>query len=130
MVTHMANVHAAVSHAGTAAVAAILIHPHPHKAESVEQSVNCAERADETAETAVAENAGKPDDQHDRELPRKEDSQHTKEARICRIGQEADRSFKCSRRTDILAESRHRDIVRKPVPERNSCDKYDQNHIF
>ena len=120
MIAHMANVHAAVPHTGPAAVAAALIHPHSHEAELIKKSVNCAERADETAETPVAENACKSDDQHDRELPRKEDSQHAKKARIGRIGQESDRSFKCSRRADILTESRHRNIVRKSVPERNS----------
>ena len=116
----LTHIHAAVPHASPAAVAAALIHPHSYKTELVKKSVNCTERANETAEAAVAENAGKAYNQHDRELPRKEDAQHTKKTCVARIGQEADRPFKCSRRTNILAESRHRNIVRKSVPERKT----------
>ena len=76
MVTHMPDIHAAVPYAGTAVIAAVLVYFHAHDAEFIEQSVNRTQRADEAAETAIAEDTGKSNDQHDDKFPGKEDAKH------------------------------------------------------
>ena len=119
----MAHVHAAAAHTGAAAVAALLIHPHTHQAEAVEQPVDRAERADKTAETPVAEPAGQSDDQHDRELAGKEDTQHAEQSRVVGIGQQADRTLKGSGGTDVFAKARHGNIMLQPIPQRDRHNK-------
>ena len=82
VVAHMPHVHAAAAYTGAAVVAAGGIHLHAHNRDLAEKPVDCAQRAYETAETAVAEHAGQADDEHDDKLPREQDVQHSEIAGI------------------------------------------------
>ena len=75
MVSHMFHVHVTLPHTESAAVAAICIYLNPDHGESVEESVDRSERADKTAECAIAECAGESYDQHDYPFAGKENSQ-------------------------------------------------------
>ena len=82
VVAHMPHVHAAAAHTGSAVVAAGGVHLHAHNRDFAEKAVDCAKRAYETAEAAVAEHAGQADDEHDDKLPREQDVQHSEIAGI------------------------------------------------
>ena len=130
MVTDFPNVHTAVSHAGPAVGAPALVHLDADDIEPVEQSVDRAERTEKTAERTVQEHTGCSDDQHDDKLPRKQDSKHAKLRGIDRIRQKPDRPFKCPGRTDVLAESRHRNAELQAIPQRDRHSENSKNHIF
>ena len=59
MITYMPDIHAAVTDAVPAAIAFVPIYFHTDQTEAVEKSIDGPQRADEAAEAAVAEDAGK-----------------------------------------------------------------------
>ena len=130
MVAHMPHVHAAVSHARAAAVAAGRVHLHAHDGELAEQAVDRAQRAEEAAKAPVAEHAGKADDQQDDELAGEEDAQHGEVARVVGVCEQEDRALKGARGTDVLAEARQRHAVGNAVPGRNPHDENRQEDEF
>ena len=130
MVAHMAHVHAAVPHAGATVVAAIHVHLHADDVESVEQTVDRPQRADEATEAAVAEHAHQADHQHDDELAGKQYAQHAVIRSVRRIGQMAHRAFEGACGTDILAEARQWDLVAQAIPQGDGDHKHRQYYIF
>ena len=130
MVAHMPHVHAAVSHARAAAVAAGRVHLHAHDGELAEQAVDRAQRAEKAAKAPVAEHAGKANDQQDDELAGEEDAQHGEVARVFGVCEQEDRALKGARGTDVLAEARQRHAVGNAVPGRNPHDENRQEDVF
>ena len=126
----MAHVHAAAAHAGAAVVAVVLVYPHAHQAEAVEQPVDCAQGAEEAAEAAIAEHTGQADNEHDGELAGEEDAQHAEKARVVGVCQQADGTLKGAGRTDVLAEARNGNIVLEPIPQRNRHNEHGQRDVF
>ena len=111
-------------------VAAGGVHLHAHNRDFAEKAVDCAKRAYETAEAAVAEHTGQTDDEQDDELAREQDVQHPEIAGIGGIREQEDRPFKGAGRTDVLAEAGNRHPVNNPVPCGNPDDKDAEDHIF
>ena len=130
VVAHMPHVHAAAAHTGSAVVAADRVHLYAHNRDLAEKPVDCAQRAYETAETAVTEHAGQSDDEHDDKLSREQDVQHPEIAGIGGIREQEDRPLRGAGRTDVLAEAGDRHTVNNPVPGGNPDDKDPENHIF
>ena len=122
MVAHVFYIHAAVADAVSTAVALVRVHFYADKTEAVEQTVDCPQGADETAEAAIAEHAGKEDDDQDDKFSREKDAQHAEQFIVARVGEQPDRAFQRAGRADILTEARHGHIVLEAVPER------DRNH--
>ena len=85
MVAHSPHVHAAAAYTGTAVVTAVFINLHADDIEPVEETVDRAKRTDKAAEAAIAEYAKQPDDKHNDELTREEDSQHGELFRVHRV---------------------------------------------
>ena len=85
MVSDMPYIHPAVSDTGTTVIAAAGVDFHPDQIKPVKQSKNGPQWAEETAEAPVAEDACQPDDQHDDELPGKENPKHTELTGVGRI---------------------------------------------
>ena len=56
VVAHVADIHLTIADAGAAGIAAVLIDLNADQRQLVEHAVNGAQRADKTAERAVAEN--------------------------------------------------------------------------
>ena len=130
VVTHMPHIHAAAAHAGAAVVTAGGIHLHAHNRDLAEEAIDCAQRTHKTAEAAVAENAGKANDEHNDKLTRKQDVQHAEIVGIGRIRKQENRTFKGACRADVLAEARNRHTMNNPVPGGDADDKDTEDHIF
>ena len=111
-------------------IAEVRIHPHSHIRDAVKHPVDGPQRADKPAEGPVPEDAAEPDYQHDHKLPGKENPQHRIKLPVARMGKKAHGTIESARRTDILAEARHRHAVKHPVPEGNRNDKHRENHIL
>ena len=130
MVSHVLHVHFALHHTQAAAVAAVRVHLHAGQGETVEKAVDRAQRADETAEGPVAENTGQADHDHDDPLVGEERAKLVEGCRVGRILQQADRSLKGARRTDILAEAWQNDAFSDTPDERDRDDEHRQENIF
>ena len=130
VIAHMPHVHAAAAHAASAVVAAAFVNFHTDDVEAVEEAVDRTQRADKAAEGPVAEDAQKPDPEHDDELAREQDPQHGKLRRVRRVRQQAHGPLKGARRADILAEARQGHVVLEPVPQRQGHHKDRQQDVL
>ena len=126
----MADVHLTGHGACTAVCAAVHIDPDTDQRQFVEHAVYRSERAYKTAERAVAEYACQPDDHHDHKFAGEEYSEHLEKACVAGIGQQTHRSFECSRRTYVLAESRYGHALLQAVPQRHGDRKHNQEEIL
>ena len=126
----MPHIHTAAAHTGSAMIAPVRIHLHADDVETIEETVDRTQRAQETAEAAIAENARQHDHQHNDKLPGKKNSQHVVHRSIGGIGQMTDRTFRSTCRTDIFAEARKRHFIPQTVPQGNGDHKHRQYHVF
>ena len=116
--------------AGAAAVAAVRVRLHAHQAEAVEQPVDRAQGAEETAEAAVAENAGQQDGNEDDPLAGEDPAQHLKHGRVGGVGQVAGRALQGARRADILAEGRQGQAPGQGIIQRKGDHEHRQDDVF
>ena len=130
VVAHAPYIHVAMPHASATVVAAVCVHLYADDVEAVEQAVDRPQRADETAEAAVAEHAYEADHQHDDELAGEQDAQHAIVGGVGGIGQMAHRALEGARRTDVFTEARQGDLIAQAVPKRYGDHEHGQNDVF
>ena len=130
MIANVTDVHFTVPHAGPAVVAAMRIHPDARESKAVKQAVDRAERAKKPAERAVAEHARQKKHHQDHRFSGEENPQLGEQIRVVRVGKQTPGPLKGSRRADVLAEGRQRQIVRRAVDQRQRDDKHRQDDIL
>ena len=104
MVAHVLYIHLTGGKALSAVNALRSVELDTEHREAVEESVKCAERADETAEEAEYKYATDNEGNKESELPGEERSESCELARVDLVGEQSYRTLERSCRTDVLTE--------------------------
>ena len=105
LVAYVLDIHLAMGNAQIAVSALIFIHLHTEEGNLVEQAVQTAQGADETAEYAENEHTAHHDADHQHEFPGEQGAQHGEEAVVDLIAQQQQTAFDGAGGADVLTES-------------------------
>lgn len=129
MVSHTLDIHLTGRDALSAIDALGFLHLHTQKRNLIEESVKCAQGTQEAAEDSVDKDSTDDATHHQHKFPRKQRAQHAEAAFVDLVGEKSDRALERSRRAEILAKSRKREIT-EHIQKRNDKAEHNQNNVL
>ena len=108
---------------------ALLFQLDAEERKAVEESVNSAQRAEETAEHSVDEDRTHDKADHQHELPGEERAEHIEHALVIRVDQQGNSTAEGARGTNILTEAGEREVLYR-IDERENDHEKDEHDVL